>query len=147
MKSYVPAQYIASVCPDLRRKTRRWRVLTSLAGLLVLAAFLLIVLGIFLAHWAGSKVLLGVGGACLLVALFLGLTFYERTKLANDLLDLTTQIEGAERLDVSALKLGEVPDEEKILVVRALIDKGNLPGYRIEGATVFRAGGEEEQQQ
>ena len=146
MKRMVAArQYLALVSPELRKKCARWRKLVSAAAIGFAAAFLCFILAIYLGgHRTAMGYLFGISGGIALISVVLALLFYEKTKIAAELVAWLDEIGKAEKLSVAGCGPDFLSETERVLILRKLIETGNLPGYELrEGELVRSLTGEE----
>ena len=142
MRDFTAKDTYLAVRPNFLRYVGRLRGCTVAAALLLAAGFFCLILaGCFQGFRAVSSAL-AIAAACTIApGGILGLATYRRTKLCNGIAAVIEQILGADSTEIEDLKWEGATAEQKEFLVRTLIEKGNLPNYRIEDRARVRRDG------
>ncbi len=136
MREFQPVQYYSVVRPEFMTYTKRLRACTVAAALLLAAGFVLFILSVFFSGYQTlAKVMLIAAAATFGPGAIIGAVTYRRTALCNLVAAVVEQVRASESLEIEEIELPNATAEQKELVLRALLDKGNLPGYALEEKT------------
>lgn len=139
MKDFQPLQYYSVVRPDFLQYTGRLRACTVASALLLAAGFILFILSVFFSGFdAVSTAMLIAAAATFVPGAVIGAVTYRRTALCNLVAAVIEQVRQNESLEIAEVNLPNTTPEQKELVLRALVEKGNLPGYVIENKARIR---------